>query len=253
MVESNCPPSFGVVVFNHEHTAAAFRLREAFGRHAPAVAFDSGSRLSHDERAQFDRAFENIYYAGLMNEAVAHATSAGFCALLVVCSDVVVDDAGALVERAKQALFASGAGVYAPAMDKSSHRSMRRQKGHDLRDVAFVEGVCFAARTELLRDLCPVDLRLNRIGWGLDVQLGYSAFAHGLRVVVDDAVEVRHPVESGYAKDDARRQRDAWFRTLSIHARLFRLLTGMKWSHTARGVAFIRSIFVRPRAEPRTT
>jgi hypothetical protein len=225
-----------VAIANHECNEGAAELVRGFGPHAPVVAIDSGSRLGPRHEGLFDVRLPNVWYAGLLNEAVAQARRRGERhALYFVCSDVRFADYGAALRRAEQALRDPRVGVYAPCASASSHVQMRRHAGAGLRPVAFVEGFCFAARLALLEEMTPVDTSVNRIGWGLDVYLGFLALRRGLRSVVDDALCVEHPMSSGYALPDARSQRDRWFRRQGASARCFRLLSGSNLAKTRLG------------------
>ena len=90
--------------------------------------------------------------------------------------------------------------------------------------------------SELL-NVFPVDTRVNRLGWGLDVHLGYLARHAGLCAVVDHAMPVHHPMASGYDGQLARAQRDAWYGTLPPAARLFRQLVCSPLTRTVRAAS----------------
>jgi GT2 family glycosyltransferase len=238
-----------VAIVNHERTDAALALGRAFGAAAEVVLIDSGSRLSRQQARGFDLALPNVYYAGLLNAAVALAAARGAAHLYLVCSDVLFPDCALAVRRAEAALDDPHIGVYAPSARGSPHVRMRRRPGGRLRPVAFVDGFAFAARRELLERLCPIDTRLNALGYGLDVQLGYLAMRHGLASVVDDALTVEHPVGSGYSRDQARDQWRRWRRTeLTAPARLFHRLVGLGATDFAPGLAAARMLARSDRA-----
>lgn len=237
-----------VAIVNHERTEAALALGRAFAAAADVVLVDSGSRLSREEARRFDLILPNVYYAGLLNAAVALALDRGAEHLYVVCSDVRFPDCALAVRRAEAALDDPGVGVYAPSARGSPHVRMGRRPGDRLRPVAFVDGFAFAARRALLQGLCPVDTRLNALGYGLDVQLGYLALRDDLTSVVDDGLTVDHPVGSGYSRDEARRQWRRWTRTeLTAPARLFHRLVGLGATEFGPGLAAARLLARRDR------
>lgn len=229
-----------LAVVNHARTAEALALKRAFTPHLETVAIDSGSALSAEERAGFDVALPNVYYAGLLN-AVAAATTGRPAAepVYVWASDVAHDDPAAVVARAAAAFADPRIGLYAPSAWFAGQRQMHRRPGGALRQVLFVEGFCFATRLGLLRALCPVDPAVNTMGWGLDLQLGYLAHAAGLRCVVDDAVEVRHPRATGYPKAEASRQRRNWVAAQSPAARRFHRIASWEWAKRRPFVAWL--------------
>lgn len=51
----------------------------------------------------------------------------------------------------------------------------------------------FLARTEILAKLYPVNLHDNQYGWGIDVMTAFHTYKSGMKVVVDDRVEIYHP------------------------------------------------------------
>jgi hypothetical protein len=229
-----------VAILNHERTSAALRLADAFRAVTSTVTIDSGSRLSPEARARIDVALPNVYYAGLLGAAVtcgAHLDADDV--LYVVCSDVDVPDPAAAVARCHAACADPAVALYAPAVDGTGHRSLRQAGSGGLRPVCFVEGTCFASRLGLVREMCPVDPALNRLGWGLDVYLGYLALRAGRRAVVDDGLTVVHHQGTGYSVDEARRERDRWFATLGAQARAFRRLSGISLAHTRPGIAVV--------------
>jgi hypothetical protein len=233
-----------IVIVNHNVNRNAIELARGFAPHAPTVAIDSGSRLDPAEVPHFEIRLPNVHYSGLMNEAVLYVAGLNDDDVMYfICSDVSFADHAAATQRLEAVFRDPAVGAYAPSANASSHPSMLCHGSGGARPVCFVEGFCFASRIGLLRRMCPVDLEVNRIGWGLDVYLGYLALASGRRSVVDDEVCVHHPWPSGYAKDDARRQRDRWFRTLPRAARAFRLLAGTGFSHTTPGIRLITGLF----------
>jgi hypothetical protein len=212
-------------IVNHNRNANAIALRQGFAPLSPVVLIDSGSAIAEEERAWFDECLPNVYYSGLLNRTCAFANALpDDDALLLICSDVEIDQPETLVARLTEAFRDPSVMVWGPTSLGSPHPQMWPRTTGQIRQVSFVEGFCFAARKSLLARVCPVDLAVNRYGWGIDVLLGYLAASLGGRSLVDDGIEVRHPITTGYAIPEARAQRDAWFARLSPRARRFRQL-----------------------------
>lgn len=214
-----------VAILNHALTEQALALKRTFSVHARTLAIDSGSALTPEQRAAFDLALPNVYYSGLLN-AVAEQTQTlpPDDHVLVWCSDVTYDNYDRMCAVIREVFAAPRLGIYAPCGTHSDQPQMRNRHSGGLRRVTFVDGFCFAVRSSILQQLCPVDLRLNRRGWGLDVQLGYIARHHGWHVVVDDRVQVNHPRSTGYSRSDAWRERGQWQAALPPAPRLFHRL-----------------------------
>jgi len=215
-----------VTVVNHNHNQQAIWLRDSFAAENRSLLIDSGSRLSKREQEQINIGLPNVYYTGLVNEAWKQTEGMGPDeALLFVSSDVEIDNPLGLVRRAERCLEDKRIGVYAPSMETSDHLQMRTGKNQGLRVVVFVEGVIFAVRKKLIDRLCPVDPAVNRLGWALDVHLGYLALQSGLRSVVDDGIQIRHAPGRGYQDEEARQQAEKWLGAQGPQAHRFWKLT----------------------------
>jgi hypothetical protein len=214
-----------IAVINHALNAQALQLKQIFSRLARTIAIDSGSPLTAAERAGFDLALPNVYYSGLLNAVAEHtALHAPDDPVFIWCSDVTCDDYARLVALARAAFTDPRIGVYAPSAWHSDQAHMRCRRTGGLRHVTFVDGFCFAARNTLLQQLCPIDTRFNRFGWGVELQLAYLAHHGNWQVMIDDRIEVRHPRSTGYCRATACRERGAWQARLPTRPRLFHRL-----------------------------
>ncbi len=214
-----------IFVVNHALNQSALDLVASLRTCFQVELHDSGSILSDDERGGFDYVWGNIGYAGLINAVCARLAEAddrhpvGF-----ICSDVSVPDPSGLQERLQKAFENEQVALYAPASTGSNHPHMHPRRGIALRRVSFVDGFCFFARAAIFREVCPIDVTKNRLGWGIDKQFGYAAAHGGALVVVDDAITVGHPNVSGYRRDEASRQRDEWLADKPRAERIFQKL-----------------------------
>ncbi len=219
------------IIINHRHNQATIALKAAFSPHADVLAIDSGSDLTPAERPHFDLALPNVYYSGLLNAAAeATGTRPDDEIVYVWCSDVSHESASAVLARASEAFADPRVGTYAPSAWFSGHPQMWNKHTGALRHVPFVEGFCFATRAGLLRELCPIDLSLNAMGWGIDMHLGYLTLRRARRTVVDDRIEVKHPRSTGYSKSIAGQQRIAWTAALPPAARRFHRIAAWSWT-----------------------
>ncbi len=225
-----------VAVFNHNCNYNAIKLTKKFRKFTKTYLLDSGSHFENEEdKSQFDKILPNVFYCGMLNDIVKHFDSSTN-AIMFVASDVEVDDPEKLLERANEAFLNPKIGVYAPSVNKegSNHPQMRNKNSNSLRDALFVDGFCFAARGELLNKIFPIDLKLNKIGWGVDVYLAYMAIKSKMICVVDDQVNVEHYVGPNNHPNpeifinEAKTQRIRWFRSLSKGARNYNKLASIE-------------------------
>jgi len=230
-----------VVIVNHGLPGEALALKQACAPHAHTLAIDSGSALTVGQQAGFDLVLANVYFSGLVNAAVASCADMDADAVLFfVCSDVAFEDAGATLQTALGAFADDTLGVWAPASTGNLFPSLSNARSGGMREVAFVEGFCMAARLSLWRRLAPVDLAINRLGWGLDIHLAWQARRAGLRVCVDDRVQAHHVPGTRYNRDQARAQLDAWVAGMGRSARFGHGLLFATWMQDWRGRLLLR-------------
>ena len=141
--------------------------------------------------------------------------------IYVWASDVSYRDLGGALALAASAFQQPEIGTYAPSAWFSGHPQMWNQRRNGVRRTLFVEGFCFASRARVLRQLCPIDLERNALGWGVDIQLGYVTRQCGLYTVVDDRLKVDHPRSTGYSTAAAPIQRHRWVAGMPPSARRF--------------------------------
>ena len=233
-----------VSIVNHEHNDEVITLVNGIRPYANVFAIDSGSKLKDERHRQiFDLILPNVYYSGLLNAAFDEITKHQKNSILYfICSDIRIDDFEAFIACAREAFQNPKIAVYAPSVNDSAHPQMLCRHTNKIRKVTFVEGMCFAVRTSLLRQLCPIDTRVNQLGHGLDIYLGFLALQSAHHSVVDDRIMVTHPQISGYDQVEARRQRDAWFAQKDKAARQFHNLASWTPFKTPLGLLILKAL-----------
>ena len=203
-------------ILNYCEHDGAMAWANRLSPHFDTLILDSGSQppCPHPLAVHLD----NIYYAGLMNEACRRGREGGYGWVMVVTSDLLISDkhAARLVETMKQIARSTNVGLYQPSTAWKG-RSLPQSRCHwtgRLRCTNFQEGWFHLVRLDLLEKVCPIDLSLNRLGWGIDLALSHYARIGKLLVLVDDRIRVVHPGGSGYNKEEALRQMRAWHATL---------------------------------------
>lgn len=69
-------------------------------------------------------------------------------------------------------------------------------------------------RRDVLDQVLPIDMSINRLGWGIDLALCHFALELKLMILIDDRVRVLHPSGTGYNKKTAEAQMRQWFKTI---------------------------------------
>lgn len=205
-------------ILNHNDNDNAIRWWEDLSPHFDTVILDSGSTppCVHPGAMLLD----NVYYSGLMNQAYALLKERGYRWLMIVTSDIEIDErnVGRLIERMQRLSSSKNVGLYQPSCalslrGRALYQSLCHYTGR-LRHVNFQEGWFHLVCRELLDEVLPVDLELNRLGWGIDLALCHFARLHRMLVLVDDKVRVVHPRGRGYSKTEAREQMIRWHGTI---------------------------------------
>lgn len=199
-------------IFNYNDNLNAAGWADRLSPHFDTLILDSGSnpRCPHPLAVPL----ENVYYSGLMNEAFRRGKDGGYGWVMVVTSDLQISEADTpeLVKAMKEVSSAVNVGLYQPSTAWKG-RSLPQSRCHwsgRMRSTNFQEGWFHLIRIDLMEKVCPIDVTLNRLGWGVDLALSHFARIGGLLVLVDDRIRVVHPGGTGYNKKEALRQMRAW-------------------------------------------
>jgi len=149
---------------------------------------------SNKRPAMVDKVVPNGFYQGLWNESASMAIEGGYENLFFIASDIQTNDYQSLSDMVLEAAVDHKIGVYTPSLQSGSrfaYDQCLRRNSFGTRDCEWVEGFCFLAKTEILKRLFPVTD--NKYGWQVDRATCLTARKMGLRVVVDDRIEIFHP------------------------------------------------------------
>ena len=205
-------------VFNHNENAGAIAWWERLSPYFDTVILDSGSEppCRHEGALVLD----NIYYSGLMNKAWELLLEKDYRWLMILTSDLEINAANTkrLIAGMQDMVRTVNVGLYQPSGALSLHGRCHGQSlchyTWRMRKVNFQEGWFHLACREVLEEVMPIDLSVNRLGWGIDVALSRAALHKKMLVLVDDRVRVIHPRGSGYSNEAAEEQMWRWFATL---------------------------------------
>lgn len=199
-------------IFDYNDHAHASAWADRLSPYFDTLILDSGSnpRCGHPLAVPLD----NLYYSGLMNESYARAKQGDYGWVAVITSDVQISDGDVprLAEAMRYVATTYNVGLYQPSTAWRG-RSLPQSRCHftgGMRSANFQEGWFHLVRIDLMGKVCPIDVSLNRLGWGVDLALSHFARLEKLLVLVDDRIRVVHPGGSGYGREEAERQMRAW-------------------------------------------
>ena len=205
-------------ILNYNRNDQAIAWWGRLSPHFDTVILDSGSQPPCRHEGALN--LENVFYSGLMNEAYMLLLERGYRWLMIVTSDIEIDAANTakLVAGMQETARTSNVGLYQPSCALSLHgRALYQSLCHytgRVRKVNFQEGWFHLVCREILDEVMPVDLSLNRLGWGIDLVFSHFARMKRMLVLVDDRVRVVHPRGSGYNREAAREQMRRWQATI---------------------------------------
>lgn len=201
-------------IFNHNQNAGAVRWWERLSPYFDTVILDSGSEPPCRHEAAVT--LKNIFYSGLMNEAYRLLCERGSRWLMIVTSDIEIDEKNTrkLIAGMQDIARTVNVGLYQPSCGWSLHgRALPQSVCHytgRMRQVNFQEGWFHLVCREILDEALPIDVSVNRLGWGVDLVLSHFARLKKMLVLVDDRVRVVHPRGSGYNREAAKEQMVRW-------------------------------------------
>jgi hypothetical protein len=205
-------------VSNHNDNVKSSVWADRLSPYFDTVILDSGSDpvCTHP----LSVTLPNVFYSGLMNKAYELLCERDYRWLMIVTSDIEIDDANMakLVMAMKDMANTTNVALYQPSCrwsfrGRALHQSMCHFTGR-IRKVNFQEGWFHLACRELLDELLPMDVSVNLFGWGVDLALCHYARMKEMLVLVDDRIRVLHPKGTGYNRDKALLQMRQWHATL---------------------------------------
>jgi len=194
-----------VCIVNHNYNDNAILLKERFHKYiSDTIIIDSKSDIVEES---FEIKLENVGYSGLFNKAIELGLEKNKDGILFICSDVFIkkNHVEKIVDKINF-LDQKEIGVYCPSSWGQSHAHCKKRPGGGLRNVVFVEGFMFYASVEILKQMYPVDLNINKLGYGLDAHKGMLCLKNNKRCVIDDDIDVYHTEGTGYSTNEATSQ-----------------------------------------------
>lgn len=155
----------------------------------------------------------NVYYGGMMHKAIELAREGDCDFLFFICSDVRMDEMNLrkMLSIIQNEDF-KNVGVYSPSHCKESYTMpcwgycMNKDKK---RKVPFVEGMMSLYKREVYEMLYPCVE--NKHGWGIDVAASFFAKKLNLVQLIDDRIQIYHPMGDRKKRDTAYEQMVKYF------------------------------------------
>lgn len=203
-----------VSVVNHNNNRNAVKLIDDFKKYCCVYSVDSGSDLKGFENV-FELELDNVYYTKLLLESLKFFLRNDEKVFGFVCSDIVICDCKKLVDTINDIFNNSNIGVYSPSSTGRSLKHCKNFQTGDIRDVPFVEGFCFFAERFIIEEFMEYDFSVNKLGWGLDVLMGFLCQKNKMRCVIDDRIVIEHFNETGYSMAEASKEMYKWHQSIN--------------------------------------
>ena len=203
--------SIRAFIFNwNDHQANAADLEHKIGRFTDVTVVNSQEGLT-GTRPAWAHLDDSAYFSAQFNRAVERfrADPAGPDLFFHIQADAAFDDFGTLFARMERVFREHPVGVYEPNVDYTDldyDRSRLRALEPGVCVVPTTDCTCWCIDRDILAGLPPVDLSVNRLGWGICAVVAAMARRAGKHCVRDYAFTVDHPKGRGYSNQRAKEQ-----------------------------------------------
>ncbi len=166
----------------------------------------------------------NIYYSGQWNEALKLLT--GNVAFLIN-SDVKIKSIPRLIQKMQSfySKYGDKAGIYAPNLHWTpwTYNPARLEDlGNGVKRVPATDSTVWSVCSSLAHKVGPVDLSINKLGWGIEVVAAYYAFLEKKLVVRDYSIKLEHPNHTAYNRTEADQTWRKWANSLGLGREFWR-------------------------------
>jgi len=197
-------------IFNYAHFTDAMALFHAF----TAEGLDTyllNCESPHDppfEETDKIKKFGNIYYSGQWNEALKLFTGD---VMFITNADVRVRNPGRLIYRMKNFYMKYGhrAGLYAPNhywTPWTYNPALLEDIGTGLKKVPATDSTIWSLTSSIAHKVGPMDLNINKLGWGIEILAAYYCALESKLVVRDYGIKCDHPRNTSYDRGKADRE-----------------------------------------------
>jgi hypothetical protein len=140
---------------------------------------------------------------------------------LQIQGDVSCSDWKTLIERCRHVYETTPAlGVWAPEVnytwwDTEAVGILHVDAEKQLTSVSNTDGIIWSFSGPVRERLSQLGYDMNNLGWGMECAAIAHAYTNNMLVVRDMTTQVVHPVGTGYSRDEANRQMDAFLAQLT--------------------------------------
>jgi hypothetical protein len=201
-------------IFNwpgHEENAVALAERLGPRLRTTVINSDVAAAPRHRDWVHLG---EEAYFSAQWNAARERLSGD---VLFHVQADALCSDVDAVLGRALAVFARYGPGVYEPNPDYTAvhyARSLLPTLEPDLCVVPLTDCTCWFVAADLVRTLPPVDVSINRFGWGVCAAVAALGGRRRRPCLRDYRFTIEHPRGRGYPASEAVRQRIAYIRAL---------------------------------------
>ena len=201
-----------VCIFNYGHIDNAIKLYKQFDACGIKARILDSFKESVDKlpKVSYIEKYDNIFYSGLWNKAVDKFKGTH---LMVITSDVTIDNVNHIIKNAKSFFKKEDNWIYAPNVEytfwKYDQELLQTYK-NGLKIVPNTDGMCWILNKESVDFIGDIDLKINKIGFGVDLLACMNATKLGKNVVRDYSITVKHPQSRSYNSQEAEKQEFEW-------------------------------------------
>ncbi|MCI0417177.1 hypothetical protein L0222_30775 [bacterium] len=185
------------------------------------ISTDPGIREKHSDWIHLD---ESAYFSEQWNLAVRLFTGDIF---FQIQADAFFDDFPNLFQKAKATFSEGSIGVYEPNIDLTAYDyDLSKLSGYkeNIFEVPLTDTICWFISADILVQLPPVDLAINKYGWGVCAAIAAISHLNKKLCVRDYDFTVRHEPGRGYSTEAALKERGRYLRSLPTN-----IAQEMKW------------------------
>jgi hypothetical protein len=202
-------------IFNWKrHEASASALENKIGELINVTVINSEEQHRND-RPGWVHLDDSAYFSAQWNKAVELFEADIF---FHIQADAEFDQFNMLIPKAGLLFEKYKLGVYEPNVDYTDIKydtSKLLSIDTGLFEVPFTDCTCWFIDGSIVRKLPPIDISINRYGWGIPRAIASISRLNGLLCMRDYNFTVTHPKGRGYSTAAALGQVDMYIRSLN--------------------------------------
>ncbi len=183
---------------------------------------DPDPDLTLDVRCRLIRRPNELFWEDKFKAAL---DACGDKPMLVIHADCHCQDWSALASRCtKTHAVMADLGVWAPNIQVTPYglsvSALMRLKNTDWYISALTDGIIFSLAPSMIDRMRKVTYGSNPLGWGIDLLFCSAAHVGNSVVVIDDAIKVYHPQQTGYDTRIARQSMEVFMKNFTLRERV---------------------------------